>query len=105
MRTSAPTPVSLLRLASVRRVASVRAAAPHRSLRLRAVVEVLDSSDDTDLVRTGSATSEGLAISGAVLALNGSLANFSVREDVAVSRTEENGRTTVTIKVRRREGG
>jgi hypothetical protein len=33
------------------------------------------------------------------MALNGGLAKFTVREDVAVSRTEEAGKTTVTIKV------
>lgn len=47
-----------------------------------------------------SATSMGLALSGSVMSLNGGLAKFAVRDDVSVSRTEESGKTTVTIKAR-----
>lgn len=45
--------------------------------------------------RLGNGMSEGLALSAAALG-----ASFTSREDVAVTRSEEAGRTTVTIKVR-----
>jgi hypothetical protein len=86
MRATAPTPRVVLPRAGSRR-ANVR------------IVAQGDNRNALARVAGSAATSDGLALSGAIMALNGGLAKFTVREDVAVSRTEEAGKTTVTIKV------
>jgi hypothetical protein len=77
--------------ASARRTQSARAGS----------VEIV-RDDEPSRLSGDSAVSEGLSISGAVLALNGGVGSFTVRDDVNVTRSEEGGRTTVTIKARRR---
>jgi hypothetical protein len=86
MRATAPTPRVVLPRAGSRR-ANIR------------IVAQGDNRNALARVAGSAATSDGLALSGAIMALNGGLAKFTVREDVAVSRTEEAGKTTVTIKV------
>ena len=71
------------------------ASAPRTASSRRGPVRVMANREQLN-----SATSQGLALSGSVMALNGGLAKFAVRDDVSVSRTEESGKTTVTIKAR-----
>jgi hypothetical protein len=71
------------------------ASAPRAGPSRRGPVRVMANRE-----QLSSATSQGLALSGSVMALNGGLAKFAVRDDVSVSRTEESGKTTVTIKAR-----
>ena len=77
--------------------ASARRAQPARA----GSVEIV-RDDEPRRLSGDSALSEGLSISGAVMALNGGVGSFTVRDDVNVTRSEEGGRTTVTIKARRR---
>ncbi len=99
---SSPAGVRAVLRAPARSRASRAAPRSARSARAAAdgAVEIVRDDESRALSAPKSAVSEGLAISGAVMALNGGLGSFTVREDVAVSRSDENGRTTVTIKAR-----
>ena len=89
-----------VRAAPARAARRAPRSAARRAVPARAGSVEIVRDDEPRRVSGDSAVSEGLAISGAVMALNGGVGSFTVREDVNVTRSEEGGRTTVTIKVR-----